>query len=491
MDFCFLCQETTHRQCEFCDTFVCSDNHLDSHREKGNCLPYQVIVCPASGRHFVATRDIFAGEMILVDQPSVIGPSKNTASLCLECYRPIDKEPSKVFCECGFLFCSTCIKLKGGFHELECRQMISSKEIKTDESFNRLEYACIFFLRFWMLRQHSPDLWGRLTSLNIGDTNDLQETSLVEEMVEILQNKFGAHDILAKDIYQMMGIKRTNASNLASIGLEGVTALYPTYPLMNSYCYCNSRSIIDPKTFDMKVKAHRNIKSGEEISTRYVTVFEGQPRRRRMIWNGWKFICHCDRCNDPTEFGTYFSGVKCQNCDSGYILPHNTMILASLWKCNNCNQSYENSEIEEIVDDLESQVHLRNDLFEDPQCVISEVLHNKVHPGHFLVFQIKNTFFSSLIKNVSKKIYDQLNDLEIDRLVEKMEKQTKYGLELLNLIEILDPGYSGQKGTILKKIATLKMQFAKLKFYMTKDQNEYNEHMESSIEMLKTMALCL
>ena len=44
-----------------------------------------------------------------------------------------------------------------------------------------------------------------------------------------------------RDIVQCIGIKRTNANDLSSINLNGGVALYPTYTLMNSHCYCNTR----------------------------------------------------------------------------------------------------------------------------------------------------------------------------------------------------------------------------------------------------------
>ncbi|CAF2744623.1 unnamed protein product [Lepeophtheirus salmonis] len=173
----------------------------------------------------------------------------------------------------------------------------------------KLEYACTQFTE------------------RSGETKDLEKTKFVEDLVKVMQVKLGAKDIISQDVHQTMGIKRTNASNLSSIGLDGANALYPTYTLMNSHCYCNSRSTIDPKTFQMRVKANRDIKSREEISTRYVTVLEGRPRRRNLIWSGWKFICECKRCEDPTEFGTYFSAIKSLKCSSGFKLSKNKYIL--------------------------------------------------------------------------------------------------------------------------------------------------------------------
>uniref|UniRef100_A0A0K2VAX9 C2H2-type domain-containing protein n=1 Tax=Lepeophtheirus salmonis TaxID=72036 RepID=A0A0K2VAX9_LEPSM len=497
-NLCFLCQEICNRQCSYCEVYFCADNHFESHRNDGHCLPYTICVNPKSGRHFEATRDISAGETILVDEASVVGPATKTEPLCLECFKSLDKVSKKSLCKCGFYLCIECINLNGGHHELECNQIqTTAKHIleMDDGLYKKLEYACVFLLRFWMLRKYNPVIWNRLNLLSSGETKDLEKTKFVEDMVKVMQVKLGAKDITSQDVHQMMGIKRTNASNLSSIGLDGANALYPTYTLMNSHCYCNSRSTIDPKTFQMRVNANRDIKSGEEISTRYVTVLEGQPRRRNLIWSGWKFICECERCEDPTEFGTYFSAIKCLKCSSGFVLQKSSNGLASPWMCESCQKSYGNLEIQNIVDNLEVRIHAHQSnttSLSSPHSFILETLEEQVHPSHFLVVGLKNKFFfHSYIQNISKKFFDGLNEEEINHLNNKMKEQIKYGYQILSLVETFDPGYSNHKGTILKQLATLKMQFAKLRFCITKDQSEYNDHMGSSMEMIKSIALCI
>ena len=109
-------------------------------------------------------------------------------------------------------------------------------------------------------------------------------------------------ELPAAEIARLSGIKAVNACSLAQCGLEG-TALYPVYPLMNSYCYCNTMYHIDPATKVMKVRAKTAIKAGEEITTRYVVPSMEQPARLQHIWRAWGFICSCVRCQSPSELG--------------------------------------------------------------------------------------------------------------------------------------------------------------------------------------------
>ncbi len=88
-----------------------------------------------------------------------------------------------------------------------------------------------------------------------------------------------------------------NACSLSQCSIEGA-ALYPLYPLMNSYCYCNTMYTIHPETKVMEVRAQRNIARGEEISTRYILPSLEQPARLETIHQAWGFICTCARCRD-------------------------------------------------------------------------------------------------------------------------------------------------------------------------------------------------
>lgn len=174
-----------------------------------------------------------------------------------------------------------------------------------------MKYACIFLLRMCLLRDASPGVYKRLNYLMDGNTQDLMdENSFSSEIAAIMRSKMGLTGLSREAVVRLMGIKRTNASTLASVGIAGANAIYPVYNLMNSFCTCNTRCTIDAKTFKMIVRAQSEIKKGQQITTRYVPPWEGQPKRLSQIWKQWQFICCCDRCKDPTEFGTCFSAIK-------------------------------------------------------------------------------------------------------------------------------------------------------------------------------------
>ena len=84
--------------------------------------------------------------------------------------------------------------------------------------------------------------------------------------------------------------------------------------------------------FSAVLRAKREILEGEEISIQYVPVSLGQPQRAVSLGSVWCFDCACARCSDPSEFGTYVSALKCQECTEGLILPEQPG-LGAAWRC--------------------------------------------------------------------------------------------------------------------------------------------------------------
>ena len=84
--------------------------------------------------------------------------------------------------------------------------------------------------------------------------------------------------------------------------------------------------------FSVVLRARREIVSGEEITIQYVPASLGQPARGSLLSSGWHFLCHCPRCLDVTEFGTFVSAIKCSQCREGLILAENSS-QRQVWRC--------------------------------------------------------------------------------------------------------------------------------------------------------------
>ena len=100
---------------------------------------------------------------------------------------------------------------------------------------------------------------------------------------------------------------------------------------------------------------------------------------------------HSQRCSDPTECGTFVSGVTCEACEVGVMLPIDSLDVYSDWACSDCDFVLSFDVIEQKVDTIEdelSDISARGSLrkLEDfIDCYSGRVLHR----NHYLVMLAK------------------------------------------------------------------------------------------------------
>ena len=293
-----------------------------------------------------------------------------------------------------------------------------------------------------------------------------------------------------------------------------LSTLNQSSPLLYLNCL-NFRCTVDPETFIIEVRAQRNIRKGEEITTRYFEPWIGQPRRVLSIEKNWNFICNCARCQDPTDFETYFSAIKCQTCyenshfsddildndnmashSDGCYVPNNTQNLESLWSCNKCGEEkavYEIEHIlttmEEILEDMKSKLTKirENNLPKFGKYIESSfhMLHQYLHPNHFLIFHYKIWILELELPNdilqhtkiKEKEILDSSTKDEILEAVSLLELQLKYHKDVISLIETLDPGLSISMAQHLKHQAQTRIQLSQLKQLINSENYSKMEYM--------------
>ena len=86
---------------------------------------------------------------------------------------------------------------------------------------DEMVYCCIFLLRIWLLKCSGQETYRRLDFLMDGNTKDLMdEDSFTVEIANIMQAQMGL-PLTREEIVKLMGIKRTNASTLLTVGRPG------------------------------------------------------------------------------------------------------------------------------------------------------------------------------------------------------------------------------------------------------------------------------
>ena len=240
-----------------------------------------------------------------------------------------------------------------------------------------------------------------------------------KSVADYVRNTMKIQDFPEEEVLRLTGIKATNANSLEPTGVSG-TGLYPLYPLMNSYCYCNTMYSIDKVTKQMYVRAQRLIPAGQEITTRYIIPTMGQPARMNYIWSAWGFICSCERCSDPTELGTRYSGVLCEQeeCEEGCLLPAMPCQLAAKWVCDECGHEVEEREIMDMLDTYKHMIDSTN--LTDP-AEGEKLLHYlaaQLHPHHEYLLRVKTQLLQaySQARQQARPVMDRRLQLALDIL---------------------------------------------------------------------------
>jgi len=219
---CFLCMTICDQTCSN-GHYYCSEDHLRGHQSADQeCYPFEVRESEEFGRFFVATRDISPLELVLIDQPAVVGPATKTKPICLECLKGPLSLSTSIKCEgCRFPLCQNChVQLSNNSRKLhtvrECNILAKCERSKAIEfEKDSILYATIFLLRMCLLEEDKPGMYKRLDFLMDGDTSDLQDNdSFSWQISKILQGDMGLVNLEHEDVVRLMGIKRTNGSTL-------------------------------------------------------------------------------------------------------------------------------------------------------------------------------------------------------------------------------------------------------------------------------------
>lgn len=205
-------------------------------------------------------------------------------------------------------------------HQSECDILSTYNLTEINWEENLLPFMGVLPIRVLSLKTQNPDLWQRVELLM--DHNESmkedEKFAWTSQVIEPIMNSGKRPDWSAEDILRVIGIVNTNGVSLGALGGCG---LYPTFSFLSHSCTSNCRFQIHQNK-NMVITALTDIQAGEELTIKYLPCTIGNTLRRIKIAANWKFDCCCRRCQDPTEFGTYFDALKCyQKTCGGYLLP--------------------------------------------------------------------------------------------------------------------------------------------------------------------------
>ena len=112
---------------------------------------------------------------------------------------------------------------------------------------------------------------------------------------------------------------------------------------------CNTVSQDYPEEGLVQIRARFSIPAGEEITTSYLRPTQDTQARRQLLAHTWHFWCHCARCQDNTEGGTFLAAILCNSCGAGPVLPQQPLDPESVWACQRCQASISHEEQETLL----------------------------------------------------------------------------------------------------------------------------------------------
>jgi len=437
-DVCANCQGAAKTKCSNCRKVfyckrACQKDHWNSH--KSNCNPFEVVENEQLGRYMRATRDLKAGDVILKEEPLLLGLFEAKELACVVCYRTVEES---VRCEaCGWPCCVPCRDSKT--HAAECALSRPAREAV--RGLGAGELGAVLPLRVFAL-QNNKENFKKFMSLRFHENEREKNNKKIE-----LQGKF------TKSLQMILKTNPTQKPDRMSIGeivkhtlaridenafdvesvvsQEPIKGLYPIAAMMEHSCRPNTK-LRFTNSNSMVVKAAVDIKEGSNISNSYTKLLQGTKARRQLLEEERYFLCGCERCSDPSEFGTNFSALKCKDCSEGYYLPEDSLEMNSNWVCKLCGKGISCQEADYIASSLGDEVSLamKSPDKEKLEDILKRHVGITVHANHFHLMLARHTLL---------QLYGQCPTAHKEDTLAKKEALCK---DLISLFSRLDPGGS-------------------------------------------------
>ncbi|XP_033226599.1 SET domain-containing protein SmydA-8-like isoform X2 [Belonocnema kinseyi] len=472
---CEVCAASASQKCGGCGTVLyCNREHQAVHwpKHKIQCSPVKITFCSKIGRHMVATRKIYPGDLILKESPFILGPKVAPLPVCVGCLREFDKVD---YCRsCGWPVCES--KCSNSFwHLKECESLKNSgcnKSALIKFGGKNPVYGVLTPLRCLLLSSRDMEKLNSLQShLEERSRTALYQAyrkSIVPAIRETLKMPYDENDIL-----KVCAILDTNTFDIRT-GRRRGRGIYCKSAMMAHNCLPNTRHIFEEETLSISIYATREISKNESVTATYTQTLWDTARRRAHLKIAKCFDCTCERCCDPTELGTFASSILCCIC-GGLVVSTNPLENYSQWKCSKCNQVFSGRQIALKKEEIRSGICSLN--FTQADKLEEYLINHKkiVHGTNSYVLEINYALTQLYDDRFSK-----FKDLEekIDYLTEnKLKRRIELCRLLLSVADKIDPGFTRWRGQLLLSLQEALFLQEKLKEYPEKQKNQekFNE----------------
>ena len=344
---------------------------------------------------------------------------------------------------------------------------------------NKDSYAALTVLRLLDMKENNPEVWERFQRLE--DHNEArreEEPDLWEyhekHVVSFITEKLGLTEFTEDEVRGAVGKMFTNCGDLElSPAHSRGCGYYPTYANMNHNCRANTKTFKYASDQRLEVRAQEAIAKGQEISTQYVTSIKPTFARRPVLRAKWYFDCGCDRCLDPSELGSCLSGLLCtrpapsaSKLCGGCVLSLDPTDGEADWSCRLCGQLYPPEAVLELISEVSADVETSRDSDKDSIHHLERILHDystRLHPKNYLLVDVKMKLAQILGNYAPYQLPTLPRPLQ--------ERKIQLCQEMLEVISIVDPGFTKQRGIMLSELNKTKLNLTKQNLSVPENKN--------------------
>ena len=99
------------------------------------------------------------------------------------------------------------------------------------------------------------------------------------------------------------------------------------------------------------------------------------------------------RCSDPTELGSYASGIQCNSCNQGWVVPVEPLQIQSSWQCEKCKGFLSIEQVIQLDNKLVEELQRVNRRSTENLEKFHRVYEKFLHPSHAFLMQLKQWLF--------------------------------------------------------------------------------------------------
>ncbi|XP_034242974.1 SET domain-containing protein SmydA-8-like [Thrips palmi] len=340
----------------------------------------------------VAAKDIPAHTVIMREQPSISFPAspltynqnQENVMLCVACCADLSEVQPPCQCRhCGLPVCDKACS-QASAHQPECQAFQRAKyKVPFEHVLDArgiLLGACVATLRVALAYPKNPLLQHLKRDL------DFDEKGL-KSSPEATRDMLGYQTCIAlviRHLRQRVGISWIPEAELASAALivcmfaESISGpspdrwddvakqayygvLYVGMSLRKHSCFPNTGcKVLRQELNEYVVVTTRAVAAGECITNMHQGChwIEDTLRRRDIVLVRWGFVCHCERCRDPTELGMYVGSPCCADCagqsKQSYLVPANAEL--SRWRCEGCEKEMTAAAVKALTEPASKQL---------------------------------------------------------------------------------------------------------------------------------------